>query len=344
MICLNQRHIGGKTYQCNHCVCCLARRRQQFRTRILLDLAVCPAVTFATVTCDEDKLPKTPQQAKKMIDRLLWHTKPEHRVLLQPERGDASLRWHAHFIDFFHAYAFGDKSYWGPRWPYGHIDIRPMMSQSKAAEYVTKHYERAENEADIHEYLPDGLGMLRPRFPQKPPLGCLIVPYLIEKYRGNSQKLKYIADFHDVEPVIKFDGKDLILPYAVKVYMRKAIGLPTSSPERAEVQALEQASYDEVPGARQRKDSHERAAMQRIEHKARIRHGTRMYYNRTLGKAQKQLMEEIAAGRHMLVRKRKQLARLRRLRERQPLNQYQQQQYEELRKEERAVALAIERD
>lgn len=340
MQCLNPRYIGGVLRQCNYCVCCLARVRQQFRTRILLDLAVSPNVTFGTLTCDQEHIPKTPEQAAAMVNQCL---RKAHRVLLQPERGDKRQRWHCHFIDFEARYEWGDKSYWGPRWPWGNIDLRPMESQQKSAEYVTKHYERAENEPDIHEYLPDALGMLRPRFPRRPPLGCLIVPYLIQKYRNNAQKLKYLADFHDVEPVIKFDGKELILPYTVKVYMRKKLGLPTSSPQRAQVQKLQEESYDNVPGARQRRETKTEAATQRTEHNAKRRHAVRLHNNRTLGEAQKQLMREIAAGRHMLVRRRKQLARLRRLKERGPLNDYQQQQLEELREEERAVALAIER-
>lgn len=221
-----------REYPCLACPSCCASGRSELAQRIKLELSCWAQSTFVTLTFRPEDYPSSRADLE-----LKWrHARRdlEFRAFWVMERGDAGGRVHFHALVFGQPF-FGARDFWDKRWSYGRTSVD--LAKSGAPSYLSRYLLKGVASESL-VFHPDGLGEPLKSFPRKPALGALAGDAMGRAALRNAHALELIRTLHDVSSVHRYDGRIVRTPRAVRDRMRSVVGLPSSSPARARVQAL----------------------------------------------------------------------------------------------------------
>lgn len=279
-----------REYPCLRCASCRASGRSELAQLLKLELACHAQSLFVTLSFAPEHYPRNRSEVKRMFARAVRGV--PYRTFMVMERGDRGGRVHFHLLVFGQPF-LGSFEYWDRQWPFGRtsVDIAKSGSPGYLARYILKEYE---SEALV--FHPDGLGEPLKRFPRKPGLGRLAALAMARTELSDAQRRFCLLATHDVSPVHRYDGRVVRTPRRVREQMRAALGLPSSSGARFQVQSERRAWLAAQPGHLAKSEKRRVVLAARDELLASRERSSRVYRDPSQVIAERLFAEAVASG------------------------------------------------
>lgn len=290
MRCVKPNLVGKVEYPCLKCVSCAESGRSELAQRIKLELASHPWSVFVTATFRPEDYPANRKDLERKFRRI-WRGVP-YRVFALTERGDRGGRIHVHAISFGQS-PLGAADAWVRQWPYGFVKCKEASAGS--ARYLAAYMLKGDD-AEAMEFHPDGFGRPIVHRVKKPPLGCFIASRMVATELADAQRRWLLSTTQDVPAVHRMDGFITRTPRAVRVAMRRQLGMPSSSAARERVQAERRRWLSENPDLKAASERRRKALAVADGIKASRARSSRVYRDPNLTAAEKSLAAAVAAG------------------------------------------------